>query len=190
MEFNLATFRMGEAWHTTETLHMLETLGFTTDSTAIPGRDDSTSGHPRNWSGTPNHPYYPSDDDVRIPTTDHSSHETPQILEVPMNSWYFKASYDTAPKLRYMNPCVHRDLWQQGLDWWERHLPERDVHLWNLILHPAEAMPHEKPDLLYAFALDVLQSNLNQLVRRIEKRGDTATYCTLTTAAQQWRLSA
>lgn len=186
-EFNLPTFRMGEAWHTIETLNLLEKIGFTVDATAIPERDDSANGHPRNWSGTPNHPYYPAQSDVRIPATDNISEQTQRILEVPMNSWYFQASYDTAPKLRYMNPCIHRDLWQQGLAWWEANLPNHDLHVWNLILHPAEAMPHEQPDLLYAYSLDVMKENLQRLVERIEKRGDAATYATLSGAAKQWR---
>jgi hypothetical protein len=182
--FNLASFRMGEAWHTAETLNLLETLGFTIDSTAIPGRDDSASGHPRNWSGTPNYPYYPAQTDIRLPDNHQAAS---RVLEVPMNSWYFKTSYDAKPKLRYMNPCIHCDLWQQGLDWWEAHLPEHELHLWNLILHPAEAMPHDKPDLLYAYSLGILKNNLNTLHERIEKRGDTAVFATLAHAAQQWR---
>jgi hypothetical protein len=192
-EFPLPTFRMGEAWHTTETLNLLEQLGFQVDSTAIPGRDDSASGHPRNWSGTPNHPYYPSKNDVRIASVG-AIHESPlhrdntySVLEVPMNSWYFKASYDPMPKLRYMNPCIHSGLWQQGLNWWEANLPDHQLHIWNLILHPAEAMPHDKPDMLYAYSLDVIWENLQALVKRIEKRGDTASYTTINRASSQWR---
>ncbi|MDQ7027057.1 MAG: hypothetical protein Q9P44_16050 [Anaerolineae bacterium] len=186
--FNLPTFRMGEAWHTTETLTVLAEMGFTVDSTAIPQRDDSASGHPRNWSGTPNHPYFPAQHDIRMPAAiDNIAPPTQRILEVPMNSWYIQASYDAAPKLRYMNPCIHRDLWQQGLVWWDANLPNHDLHVWNLILHPTEAMPHEKSDLLYAYSLDVLQENLAQLLERIEKRGDSATYVTLSHAAQHWR---
>jgi hypothetical protein len=184
-EFDLPTFRMGEAWHTIETLNLLENLGFQVDSTAIPGRDDSASGHPRNWSGTPNHPYYPAQHDIRVPSV--GAQHASSLLEVPMNSWYFKASYDHTPKLRYMNPCIHLDLWQQGLDWWESHLPDHALHIWNLILHPAEAMPHDKPDLLYAYSLDVLYDNLQALVKRIKKRGDATAYTTLNRAASQWR---
>ena len=181
---HLASFRMGEAWHTVETLQQLETLGFTIDSTAIPGRDDSASGHPRNWSDTPNHPYYPAQNNIRIAD---AKPQTSRILEVPMNSWYFQTSYDAASKLRYMNPCVHADLWQQGLNWWVAHLLAHELHIWNLILHPAEAMPHDKPDLLYAYSLDVVKANLKALYARIERRGDTAVYTTIAAAAQQWR---
>lgn len=181
-EFDFPTFRMGEAWHTPQTMNLLEQIGFTVDSTAIPERDDSATGHPRNWSGTPNHPYYPAKNEIRL------AGEKRSLLEVPMNSWYFKASYDKAPKLRYMNPCIHADLWQQALNWWEAHLPYNPLHIWNLILHPAEAMLHEKPDLLYAYSLDVMCENLRTLITHIEKRGDSAHYTTIAQAANQWRL--
>jgi hypothetical protein len=181
VDFDLPTFRMGEAWHTPQTLNLVERLGFTVDSSAIPGRDDSASGHPRNWSETPNQPYYPAQEDVR------KMGALRLLLEVPMNSWYFKASYDTAPKLRYMNPSIHSDLWRQALDGWDENLVKNNLLIWNLILHPVEAMPHDKPDLLYANSLDVMRDNLAHFVERIQKRGDAAIYTTIADAARQWR---
>lgn len=176
----LPTFRMGEGWHTAATLNLVEKLGFTVDATAIPGRDDRAAGHPRNWSGAPNYPYYPAQDDIR------RVGQTRPLLEVPMNSWLVPAPYDTSPRLRYMNPCIHSALWEQALAWWEAHLPAHDLHLWNMILHPAEAMPHDQPDLLYAYSLDTLAGNLRRLVARIQLRGDTADFTTVGAAARRW----
>lgn len=179
--FPLPTFRMGEGWHTPQTLNLIEEMGFGVDSTAIPGRDDSATGHPRNWAGTPNQPYFPATHDIRI------AGEQRLLLEAPMNSWYIQASYDAAPRLRYMNPCVHQDLWEQGLDWWEDHIPQATLYIWDLILHPIEAMPQPKSDLLYAYSLQTLRENLDLFVQRIEERGDTALFTTLARAAHNWR---
>lgn len=179
--FDLKSFRMGEAWHTAATLNLLEQLGYTIDSTAIPDRDDSASGHPRNWAGAPNYCYYPDNQSPHVVGTKRA------LLEVPMNTWRFQASYDKSPKLRYMNPCIHADLWQQALDYWQENLPNHALHIWNLILHPAEAMPHDAPDLLYAYSLEVMVKNINALVQRIEGRGDSVAFTTIAHAAQQWR---
>lgn len=180
VDLPMPTFRMGEAWHTPETLNLLEKVGFSVDSTAIPGRDDSASGHPRNWSGAPNHPYYPAWENVR------EAGEMRQLLEVPMNSWYFQASYDRQPKLRYMNPCIHADLWQQALDRWQTTIPQQALHTWVLILHPGEAMP-QPPDLLYAHSLETMVENLHALEQKITAQGDDVQWVTVASAAQQWR---
>lgn len=177
----LPTFRMGEAWHTPRTYRQVESLGFVADSSAIPGRDDSASGHPRNWSGAPNHPYFPAQHDVRVSST------ARPLLEVPMTSWAFAAPYDNAPRLRYMNPCIHADLWQQALDHWASALPAAPLHVWTLILHPIEAMPHTTPDALYAHSLPVVRDNLNAFTRRIAQMGHEWRYTTVAQAATQWR---
>lgn len=181
--FDLPTFRMGEAWHTVETLNLIESLGFEVDSTAIPGRDDSASDHPRNWKDAPNQPYYPAQDDIC------RSGETRPLLEVPMNSWYFKASYDKVPKLRYMNPCIHTDLWEQALDDWEmRSLSQaNESYLWVLILHPAEAMLHNSSDLLYAYSIEVLQKNLALFTERIRKLGHQFSISTIQKSSKKLR---
>lgn len=179
--FEMPTFRMGEAWHTPRTLAHIEALGFAVDSSAIPDRDDSASGHPRNWTNAPNQPYFPAHDDVCLAA------EPRPLLEVPMNSWRFAASYDKAPKLRYMNPCIHADLWTQALDHWEALLPQAEVLVWTLILHPNEAMPQAEADLLYAHSLDEMQQNLETFTERISHRGDEWRYMTLSEAALLWR---
>jgi hypothetical protein len=185
LPFDLPTFRMGEAWHTIETLNLIESLGFKVDSTAIPGRDDSATGHPRNWKNAPNQPYYPAQDDIC------RSGEDRLLLEVPMNSWYFQASYDKIPRLRYMNPCIHTELWEQALDYWEAQIRQNpaESYLWVLILHPAEAMPHDHPDLLYAFSVAVLRENLARFAARITKLEHQLIATTMFKSSQKLRKS-
>lgn len=178
---DLSSFRMGEGWHTAETLNTVEALGFTIDSTAIPARDDSQSGHPRNWKDTPNHPYYPSKSIPRLTGQKRS------LLEVPMNSWLFQASYDKKPKLRYMNPCIHHDLWQQAITNWKASLIPSDIHVWVLILHPIETMPREKDDLLYAHSLDVTKQNLSYFAQKIQEQGHSVEFTTVSQAVSIWR---
>jgi hypothetical protein len=178
----MPSFRMGEAWHSSETLNLIEKLGFAVDSTAIPNRDDSAAGHPRNWKDAPNQPYYPRYDDIR------KAGENRPLLEVPMNSWYFQAPYDQKPKLRYMNPCIHSDLWEQALDYWEKTLvQDTENYLWVLILHPAEAMPKSQNDQLYAHSLAVLHDNLASFSRRISSLGQQYLFTTLFESSKHWR---
>ncbi|MEO0597154.1 MAG: hypothetical protein AAF126_13660 [Chloroflexota bacterium] len=182
-DFEFASFRMGEGWHTAQTLNTVESFGFTIDSTCIPERDDSATGHPRNWAGAPNQPYYPAQDSPR------KIGDPRPLLEIPMNSWVFKTSYDTAPKQRYMNPCIHPELWQQALSNWQASLPnaDNDTYIWTMILHPNEALPHDEADLLYAYSLDAVRDNLNRLVDTIQARGDSVRIMTMAQAANVWR---
>lgn len=179
LPYRLRAFRMGEAWQTAATLHTIEELGFSIDSTAIPGRDDRPAGHIRDWSGAPNAPYFPAVDDPR-----RAGAQRP-LLEMPMNSWHFRAPYDSVPKLRYMNPCIHAALWDQALDAWESGLGEGELHIWTLIFHPAEAMPGPD-DQLYAHDPAVLRRNLDVFAARIAARGDAPRFVTLETAADRW----
>lgn len=182
-QFDFPTFRMGEGWHTAETLNLIEELGFTVDSTAIPNRDDSASGHPRNWRDTPNHPYYPDKNTPRL------EGQARSLLEIPMNSWLFQASYDKAPKLRYMNPCIHSHLWQQAIENWQENLVPQGNYFWTMILHPSEAMPHDNKDLLYAYSLEAVRENLAIVANTIEALGHTATFTTVSDIAKIWRNS-
>ncbi|MCA9913245.1 MAG: hypothetical protein KC496_07840, partial [Anaerolineae bacterium] len=97
-----------------------------------------------------------------------------------------QASYDKQPKLRYMNPCIHADLWQQALNRWHDTLPQQALHTWVLILHPGEAMP-QQPDLLYAHSLETMAQNIHTLEQKITAQGDDIQWVTVYAAAQQWR---
>jgi len=180
--FRWRSFRNGEGWHHPATLDCVEDLGFACDSTAIPGRVDSPR-HPRDWAGAPNQPYFPARDDIR------QSGPPRRLLEVPMNSLRFRAPYDARPKLRYMNPAVHPELFADGLDDWEQSLTgmKQDLPVWVLILHPDELLPLAERDQLYAHDMETLTTNLVQLTARIRDRGDTLQFATVSQAAERWR---
>ena len=85
--FTLKSFRNGEGWHSSRTFTTVESLGFNCDSTAIPGRCGG-GGHPMNWAGAPNRPYYPARDDIRAPGQER------RLLELPMTTWLLQAPYE------------------------------------------------------------------------------------------------
>jgi hypothetical protein len=174
--FRSALFRNGEGWHHPRTYTQVERLGLRVDSTAIPGRTGG-NGHPLDWTGAPNRPYYPDPNDLR------RAGPPRPLLELPMNTWHLQASYDAAPRLRYMNPAVHEELFAQALDGWHRAEAGRSVSVWVLVLHPDEIWPAAGPDRLYARSSHALAQNLARLASHL----GTVEFATLSGAAQRWR---
>jgi hypothetical protein len=174
------SFRMGEGWQAVNTYRLIESLGFTVDSSALPGRSDNHA-FLRDWSGVPNQPYFPAETDIK------QVGQARSMLEIPMNTWRFQASYDTAPKLRYMNPCIHSTLWEHALDDWQAQLPSNQAQaVWVLIWHPEECVGHRE-DLLYGHSLETLSNNLQTWAKRITIMGDTFEYNTLSEVNTLWR---
>jgi hypothetical protein len=176
------SFRNGEAWHSPSTYAVVEHLGLECDSTVIPGRANADQRW-SNWGSAPNHPYFPAPDDL--------CQEGPkrQLLEVPMNGWLTQAGYDRQPRVRYMNPAVHQDIFQAALKSWSEHLRRvsNGLHVWTLVLHPDEFMPATVADSLYARSLEVVCGNLLQLAEAVMALGHGMEFLTLTTAARGWR---
>ncbi|MCP3958319.1 MAG: hypothetical protein GY719_10750 [bacterium] len=175
-------FRNGEGWHTTATYETVEHLGMSCDSTSLPGISGS-AGHPKNWIGAPNQPYFPDDADLRRPGT------VRPLIQVPMTTWRFQAPYDLAPKTRYMNPAVHPQLFTRALDDWERHAGREtgELLVWVLIFHPDEAMPSPSADMLYASCREAVIDNLVAFARRISACEDAYEFTTISEAASRWR---
>jgi hypothetical protein len=172
------SFRNGEGWHYRETLETVERLGFRWDCTALPGVQGS-NGHPMNWLGAPNHPYFPDRNDIRRPGG------ARKLLEIPMNTWPLKAPYDRKPRLRYMNPAVHEELFQSGVDSLKGSLG-RGLHIWSLILHPDEVFAQTGSDYLYARSAEAVRRNLQTLVVFLEQEGDTVHFTTISEAGNVW----
>ncbi|MFO7900328.1 MAG: hypothetical protein R6V58_14870 [Planctomycetota bacterium] len=178
--FDPAAFRHGEAWHNPDTFATIEALGFRVDSTAIPGRADE----PLDWAGAPNQPYFPHPRDIRRPGPDRP------LLEIPMTTWSFQASYDKAPKVRYMNPAVHPRYFDAALRWWNGRLerqPPPELSVWVLIGHPDEIHPDAPDDLLYARSPEHARRNIGRFVETLRGHADEIAFRTLSGAAAQWR---
>jgi hypothetical protein len=180
--FTPAVFRHGEGWHCPQTISMVEKFGFICDSTAIPGRRGGAH-HPMDWMGTPNHPYFPDNRDIRLP-----GRERP-LLEMPMNTWLVKAPYDSEPKVRYMNPAVHESIFDKALDDWEILIKNSDVSIWVwvLVFHPDEVMPMPDADSLYAHSRQTLCRNVRAMTARVREVGHSFEFVTISEAAKRWR---
>jgi hypothetical protein len=177
-----AVFRNGEGWHSALTYETVERLGFAIDSTAIPGRF-SGGGHPLDWRGAPSQPYYPRFDNLC------ASGPRRPLLEIPMSTWMVRAPYDTAPRLRYLNPAVHEAIFDGSLEGWQAQPESRDLYVLVLIAHPDDFCPLSGPDHLYGRDPRVLVRNLEALVGHIVSAGHKAEFMTLTRVAEQWKAS-
>ena len=176
------SFRNGEGWHSPETYATIERLGFRCDSTAIPGRKGA-AGHPMNWEGVPNQPYFPSPTDMRKAGRERS------LLELPMNTWMVKALHDTAPRLRYINPAVHSKIFANALRNWEntRTFSPSTLHIWVMIFHPDEVSPAQGEDGLYSRSTSDLSANLACFLENLQRAGQEVEWVTVAQAADRWR---
>jgi hypothetical protein len=175
-------FRNGEGWHTQETYAMVERLGFHSDSTAIPGRS-GPKGHPMNWVGAPNEPYFPQSEDLC------KSGRPRDMLEIPMNTWFLQAPHDPSPRLRYMNPAVHCSLFAKALESWENacKVSPSELSVWVMIFHPDELLETQGADGLYSRSIRDLRNNLQAMadcLRRLEHKFE---WTTLSYAGERWR---
>lgn len=174
-------FRNGEAWHCPETLDTVERLGLRYDSSAVPGRR-GTSGHPMDWMGTPNKPFFPSSEDIRRPGA------ARRLLELPMNTWCVRAPWDAQARPRYMNPAIHRELFVRALAPWRKSVcaGTAPLYVWVLIMHPDEIMAADKRDGLISHSRQVVYRNLESLAEAVQECGHTWEFTTLSAAAQRW----
>jgi hypothetical protein len=176
--FRAVSFRNGEGWHNARTFAAVEGLGFAWDSTAIPGRTGITD-HPMNWAGTPNHPYYPDPDDIR------RSGGPRRVLEIPMNTWHLKTSYDLEPCLRYMNPAVHKELFMSALK--ALRIDSRTgLQIWTFILHPGEVLASRGSDQLYARSAAAVCHNLAAFAESVGIMGHGVEFVTISKAGEEW----
>jgi hypothetical protein len=176
------SFRNGEGWHTPETYATVERLGFRCDSTAIPGRRGS-NGHPMNWEGAPNQPYFPGADNLCTAGPERS------LLELPMNTWHLRAPHDDAPRVRYVNPAVHPHLFANALKNWENacsNLPS-GLYVWVMIFHPDEVLDTWPDDALYSRSTQALCANLVALAGSVRRMGHELEWVTVSEAAERWR---
>jgi hypothetical protein len=180
--FHPTSFRNGEGWHTPETYATVERLGFRCDSTAIPGRTGKP-GHPMNWAGAPNRPYFPAADDLCKPGPERS------MLELPMNTWRLQAPHDDVPRVRYVNPAVHPHLFAKALKNWENagDSPSPDLNIWVMIFHPDEVLATRADDALYSRSPQALCKNLTSIAENLRQLEHDVAWVTISDAAERWR---
>jgi hypothetical protein len=187
-DFLFESVRIGEAWHATSVMCVLDALGVRVDSTAIPGRARNDDVRTFDWGPTPRQPYHPSRADYRIPG-DPSSSDALSILEVPMTTVPIRASYDREPLARYLNLAFHPQLFREGLLGFFRDVESegeaaRGMPLsLTLVFHTGELLPR-KPTALCSHAFPDFEANVAELVRVAERSGLEVHYLTLREAAR------
>jgi hypothetical protein len=175
-----SAFRNGEGWHDGLTLETIEGLGFWLDSTAIPGRI-GPAGHPMNWATTPSGPYFPDRVDIRVPGGRRG------VLEIPISTWHLQAPFDSSPKVRYINPAFHPELFHQGLQSVRSRFNGGDLRIWTLVVHPDEAFAGSPADQLYSRSPRAVRTNLELLASALrEESGAEVQFVTMTQAAREW----
>ena len=157
--------RMGEAFHSNESMAALDSLGLRIDSTAIPGRSRRDAARIFDWEVTTNAPYHPSRGDYRAP-----GEESLSILEVPMTSIPILAPYDSSPLRRYINLAYRQDLLLPRFESYLDSLDRESDHVLVTIVHPEEILPTGNP--LYGEGLREVERNLDALLATMRERGD------------------
>ena len=181
--YSLLTFRCGEARMTAAMFDLVESFGFLQESTAIPGYFNDSFG--QDWLRAKNRPYFPA--------AGRTAEDGParRMLEMPMNSWYLKASYDAKPKLRYLNFAVHRKYFLESLS----RLPESffstenvlDIPVLTAVSHPEEIVSDRPGNDLYPRAFDNFLGNIRAFVEYFAGHGKRVVFSTLGESGKFWR---
>lgn len=169
--FPVTSVRIGEAFHSSELIRHVNKLGFTADSTALPGRYNIESRTPFDWRNTPEKPYKPDNYDYRK----ENKNSTAGILEIPFTMLPIRLPYDKpGASSRYMNLSYRRNLFEEGI------MSKREwVSPIVAIAHPAELDPprgySEKHPIL-SFNEDEPNHNLKFLLYRLRMLGFKVRY--------------
>ncbi len=154
LEYGLESCRMGWGYHTNETMKLVDDLGFTTDSSAIPRPNYAWETSKKNWEITPQSPYHPSLLDYRT-----AGVSPLKILEVPFSTTQVSAASDTEKNIiRYINPAYHTGTFKQAVNSYK--YPDLVI-----VVHPYELIKHKgENSSLIAFNIDTFRTNLKYLI--------------------------
>ena len=170
--WSIESMRMGDHFHDSTTMQIIDELGVKIDCTALPGRLKHDEGWKLDWLSTPSTAYHPSVLDYRRP-----GDVSRNVLEIPLTLTRIKAPYDTFPLARYVNPCFRHDILWQDLEL----LLQRRAYL-VLIAHPDELVGGQKhAHPLVAYDSGTFKNNLGEIFRSAERLGRTCEFCKICT---------
>lgn len=156
--------RIGEAFQSNEIMSDLWKLGIKIDSTAMPGRVRMDNDRKINWSGTPQHAYYPSMSDYRLPA---EGEDRVGILEFPMSMVETRTEYDKIPLKRYVDLSFRNSIIRDGL---KSYIRTND-HLVS-ITHPSSVFPlSESTHPLISFDINEVEENLKAIMSECIRGG-------------------
>jgi hypothetical protein len=154
-DYGLISARMGWGFHTNETIYLLDKMGFSSDSSAIPRPRYEWEMSIKDWHSTPQFPYQPDKNDYRIPGKDSLT-----LFEIPMTTTQVPSPIDTETVLRYLNPAYYHTAFKDAFDKVKSH----DTVV--LICHPYEIFSKNMKHPLLAFCEKEFRQNLIYLVQQ------------------------
>lgn len=169
--YSIKSTRMGDCYHTNETMAILDHLGIKYDCSALPHRVKSDGGWDVNWSLTDASPYQPSVNDYRIPGTPDF-----ELIEIPLTMIPIKADYDDVPLSRYLNPCFkEKYLWQSA-----KSVIEKNDYI-HCVMHPDEMTQANKSNAhpLVAYSYSEVLDNLIKMVDVCMQEDGGVEFCTV-----------
>ena len=174
--YGLKTVRMGWGFHSNETMRLLADSGFLSDSSAMPRPKYEWEETYKDWTTSPDVPYWPSVSDYRIP-----DRFALPIMEIPMSVIHVKAPYDKGTVLRYINPAYHSRLFGKSVKQWiASHKPLITV------THPYELEGGRRHGLL-SFDVNVFINNVLGIGKVMESQGCNADFTTISKFADLWK---
>lgn len=130
--FPVESVRIGEGFHSSDLMQLVEKLGFAADSTCLPGRFNLDLGTPFDWKNAPDSPYFPDKSNYQNVDDSESG-----VLEIPFTMLPIKLDGDLpGPSSRYMNFSYQSEHFDSGV-MAKRNWSDTLVG----IVHPAEIIP-------------------------------------------------
>lgn len=154
-KYELELTRMGFGYHSGQTIQKLFDLDFSIDSTAIPRPRYSWETTFKDWTGSPNEPYYPSVEDYRL-----NGKNQIGILEVPITTTIIRTALDTQEVKRYINAAYRHTKFVEAIESLNGHPNIVSV------THPYELFPNNNDHQLLSFNIIDFRRNIQYLIER------------------------
>jgi hypothetical protein len=152
--------RIGEAFSCDALSQCISDLGFSVDSSAMPGRYRQDEYRSLDWRGTPDTAYLPSFTDYRRPKIGMEKRHS--FIEIPFTMAPLQCSYDAKPYKRYLDFSFHNEYVASQLE----NLSD-DLEYLVIMTHPAGIFPQYemKKHGLLAFTENNFRKNLVTLLQ-------------------------
>ena len=175
--WKITSSRIGEAYFSNSIGKELSALGILADSSCLPGRKRVDGNRTIDWVNSPTAPYYPSENDYRVPGRPHLS-----LLEIPFSMVEVMADYDREPLMRYVDLSFWHHSMKGGLD-----NQMKDNSILNTIIHPSTVL-HSlsfKPHGLLSFSLTEVKKNLDHIIETLKERAIEYRFKTISQLQQE-----
>lgn len=176
--YSVKSTRMGDCYHSNQSMMALDKIGIEYDCSALPGRIKKHGGWYLDWEPTDHMPYRPSKFDYRV-----AGKPDFDLIEIPLTMVDIFADYDKVALARYVNPCFKKELLWQSLG---TVIAKSDfVHC---VMHPDEIMPlgqYGHPLVSYDFTTTI--DNVSGIVRACESSNRDVEFCTVQSFGKKWK---